>query len=1031
MTTQNPQISGRTTSEKTTSGTGTPRVFSIPGHLPFADTLAATLMGDGIPGILEPQGKTTDPARLSRLTLLLPTRRACRALQESFLRHGGGRPVLLPRMAPLGDLDEEDMAFAEAEDLTGGELSGGGFSGDTMDELPPAISETRRQLLLTRLVRDFEERRDGMPRSVDQAALLAGELARLLDQTQRERLFFDALAALVPDTYADHWRITLDFLKIVTEHWPRILAEEGRIDPVARRNGVLERQAEIWRTTPPDAPVIAAGSTGSLPATADLLQVVADLPQGAVVLPGLDGDMDEESWEALAPSHPQYGMARLLARMGVERGDVQGWPCGESGSATQKMVAAQRTEFIREVMRPAETTPAWQNARPAPEALRGVRRVDCPSPREEAGVIALLLREALETPGKWAALVTPDRDLARRVAAELERWDVRIDDSAGEPLAATPPGVFLRLSAEMMSGGVEPLPLLAALKHPLAAGGGTAGEFRAMTRRFEEKVLRGPRPAAGFAGLKKACKAADTEKDLSGWFAGLARMAKPFADLMARPSAPLKELAAAHLEFAEALAGDDTEAGAARLWRGEAGEAAAAFCAQLLDAAEGFPAIEPAAYAPLLRTLMGGAVVRPRFGRHPRLHIWGLLEARIQQADLVVLGGLNEGGWPQEAAADSWMSRPMREAFGLPPAEVHMGLSAHDFAQAFAAPEVVMTRSTRVAGAPTVPSRWLLRIEALLPGDGQVAGAREYLHWYEELDAPQAVRPVATPKPTPPVAARPRELSVTGIETWIRDPYAIYARYILGLRPLDPLDADPGAAERGQFIHKALEAFVERFPKDLPAKAEEKLLAMGEEAFGEALERPGVRALWWPRFVRIAHWFVAMEGERRAGGAFPLATEAEGKLMLSGPQGDFALKARADRMDRMASGGLAVIDYKTGGVPSPKQVESGLSPQLPLEAAMAAAGGFEGMEMETPEALLYIRLTGRTPPGEMKPVKSDAGAMGLAAAALEGLKGRIAAFDDENTPYLSRLRPMFLAHEGEYDHLARVREWSADVEADE
>ncbi len=1005
------------------------RVFSIPGHLPFADTLAASLMGGGIPGILDPQGKQADPARLSRLTLLLPTRRACHALQESFLRQGGGAPLLLPRMAPLGDLDEEDMAFAETDGLADGGLSGEGLAGSALSELPPAISETRRRLLLTRLVRDFEQRRDDAPRSVDQAALLAGELARLLDQAQRERLSFDALATLAPDRYADHWCITLDFLKIVTEHWPRILAEEGRLDPVARRNGVLERQAQLWRSTPPDAPVIAAGSTGSLPATADLLQVVADLPLGAVVLPGLDGGMDKESWQALAPSHPQYGMARLLARLGVEREQAREWPCGESRSPAQKIAPAQRTEFIREVMRPAETTPAWQDAKPAPEALRGVRRVDCPSPREEAGVIALLLREALEIPGKRAALVTPDRDLARRVAAELERWDVRIDDSAGEPLVTTPPGVFLRLSSEMMTGGVEPLPLLATLKHPLAAGGRTAGEFRAMARRFEKKVLRGPRPAAGFAGLTKACEAAGAEKDLTDWFAGLAAMAKPFADLMARKNAPLKELAAVHIAFAEALATNETETGAIRLWRGEAGEAAATFFAQLLEAAGDFPAMDPAAYAPLLRTLMGGAVVRPRYGRHPRLHIWGLLEARIQQADLVVLGGLNEGVWPQETPADSWMSRPMREAFGLPPAEVHMGLSAHDFAQAFAAPEVVMTRSTRVAGAPTVPSRWLLRIEALLPEGGQITGALEYLYWYEELDAPQAVRPVATPKPCPPVAVRPRELYVTGIETWIRDPYAVYARRILGLKPLDPLDADPGAAERGQFIHTALDAFIKDFPRELPANAEEELLAMGEKAFGAALEKPGVRALWWPRFMRIATWFVAMERERRGGGVFPLATEAEGKLTLSGPGGSFVLKARADRIDRLEIDGIAVIDYKTGGVPSGKQVESGLSPQLPLEAAIAAAGGFEHMGEKTVGELLYIRLTGRTPPGEMKPVKG--GAMELAETALAKLAKRIAAFDDENTPYLSRLRPMFLSHEGEYDHLARVKEWSADVEADE
>ncbi len=1025
MTVRKPRTSKKTKpSEKTTSGAGPPTLFTIPCHLPFADTLATGLMGNGIPGILEPRGAETDPTRLSRLTLLLPTRRACRALQESFLKRGDGAPVLLPRIAPLGDLDEENMAFAEAEDL-----NDGGLAGNAMNELPPAISQTRRRLLLMRLVRDFEERRDGAPRSVDQTALLAGELARLLDQTQRERLSFDTLASLVPEQYTAHWRITLDFLKIISEHWPRILAEEGRLDPVARRNMVLERQAEIWHATPPETPVIAAGSTGSLPATADLLEVVAGLPLGAVVLPGLDREVDKKSWEALAPSHPQHGMARLLDRLDVARSDVREWTCGERGGSAQK-AAPQRVELLREVMHPAQTTPAWQDVSPAPEALRGVRRVDCPSPREEAGVIALFLREALETPGKRAALVTPDRDLARRVAVELERWNVEIDDSAGQPLAATVPGVFLRLSAEMMKGEVEPLPLLAMLKHPLAAGGRKAGDFRALVRRFEKAVLRGPSPAAGFSGLAKACTAAKVEKDLTSWFKKLAAMAKPFAYLMARPNASLAELTEAHLAFAEALAADDMQPGVARLWRGEEGEAAAAFFTQLLEAAGDFPPIQPTDYTTLLYTMMGGVVVRPRFSRHPRLHVWGLLEARLQQADLVVLGGLNEGVWPQETRADSWMSRPMRQAFGLPATEVHMGLSAHDFIQAFAAPEVVMTRSTRVAGTPTVPSRWLLRIEALLPEDKQIAGAHEYLHWYGELDAPQAVRPVSTPKPCPPVETRPRRLSVTAIETWLRDPYAIYARHILELDPLDPLDADPGAAERGLFIHKALETFVKRFPRELPAKTGEELLVIGEKAFGKALERPGVRALWWPCFVRIARWFVAAERERRAGGVFPLVTEAKGEITLSGPCGDFVLTARADRIDRLESGDIAVIDYKTGGVPKSKQVKTGLSPQLPLEAAIAADGGFEDMGEETTEALIYIRLTGRTPPGEMKPVKGDAGAMELAGAAREGLEALIAAFDDENTPYLSRLRPMLLSHEGDYDHLARVREWSADVEGD-
>jgi ATP-dependent helicase/nuclease subunit B len=997
-----------------------PSFYTIPGAKPFVDALAAGVMAGAL-GI-----DAGDPLALSRVTILVPSRRACRAVAEAFLRLSQGRPMLLPRVTPIGDIDDDEL---ELDQGAGAGLAPG--LGPAAD-LPPAIPELRRQMLLTRLILRWGEtvRDPSAAPGPDQAARLAKELARFLDQVQTERLSFDRLADLVPEECAGHWQMTLDFLSLLTEHWPEVVAAEGCLDPAQRRNLALEAQARAWEARPPSDAVIAAGTTGSIPATADLLGVVARLPKGAVVLPGLDRRLDEESWREVDETHPQFAMARLLERLGVSRHDVREW---DSPGVTSADPA--RAALISEALRPAETTDAWDSFalnRPAEGGgapLSGVRRIDCPGPREEAGVIALLMREALEEDGKRAALVTPDRGLARRVAAELHRWGIEVDDSAGVELSETPPGAFLRLTAAMIAERCAPVPLLAALKHPLAAGGSHPGQFRAGVRALERAVLRGPRPAEGLKGLRAALAAsnlgAPARRELRNWLDGLTRSARPFIAAMARKRVRLADLVSTHVAFAEALAASVEAGGPARLWAGEAGEAAAGFVSELLEAAADLRPLAGASYPALLEALMAGRVARPRYGRHRRLFIWGPLEARLQHVDLMILGGLNEGTWPPEARADPWMSRPMRARFGLPLPERRVGLSAHDFAQAFAAPEVVLTRATRVEGTPSVASRWLLRLENLLPEDHKIPSGNNYLYWYARLDAPAEIRPVPAPAPRPPLSARPRRLPVTEVETLIRDPYAVYARRVLGLKAPDPIDADPGAAERGSFIHLALDRFVREHAGELPEDAVDRLLELGREAFGKALARPGVRAFWWPRFERVARWFVDEERRRRARGVRALRTEVRGELELPGREASFTLSATADRIDRLPDGGLAILDYKTGSVPSVPQVKSGLAPQLTLEAAIAIAGGFGKVPAAAVAELAYVRLTGREPAGEVRALPGDPAE--LAGRARLGLEGLVAAYGDPATPYLSRPRPMFVWRSGRYDHLARVKEWSSGL----
>ena len=979
-------------------------VFNIPSHLPFVDTLAQTLFDDA----------SDDPLALTSISILLPTRRACRSLREAFLRLSEGRPLLLPRLIPLNDLDDEEILFASFN------------TPETIADIPPSIAPLKRVLLLARLI---QARGDV---STEQAVRLAQELAKFLDQVQTEQLSLEKLKTLVPEDYAEHWQITLKFLGLLSEAWPKILEAEGAIDPADHRNRVFAAQAKIWATSGAPGPVIAAGSTGSIPATAELLAVVAEMKGGAVVLPGLDQTLTDTDWSAVDESHPQYGFKQLLARFKVSSDMVHPWPVHgqtpESVRSTHEK-SLVKTRFLTEAMRPAATTNAWREMPPLdPAALEGLAQIDCPTPREEAEVISLIMRHALTKPEQTCALVTPDRTLAERVSMELQRWNIDIDDSAGRPLHKTPPGAFLHLVAAMVADDFAPVPTLAVCKHPLASGGLDTAEFRRLSRHAETELLRGPRPPAGLRGLKSLSKhRSDDTRQIDQWIKILEKTCGKFAKLMQAESASFSNLLEAHMSAAEALAESSDTPGALRLWADEAGDATSTFVSELAQHSDVLPPISQQTYPALFGALMSTLVVRPRFGKHPRLHILGPLEARLQRFDVLILAGLNEGTWPAEVNADPWMSRPMRKVFGLPSPERRIGLAAHDIAQALCGQRVVMTRADRVDGTPTVPSRWLMRLERAVDAGGLTGGLvgedAVWLPWAREMTMPKSIAPISPPAPTPPVVARPRRLSVTEIETWMRDPYSIYARHVLGLNPLDPLDQEVSAADYGSLVHHILHEFIATNPMGpLPKNSLSKLLKIGDRFFEDDALPPGVLAFWQPRFERIAEWFIAIETERRETLAQSFA-EIRGELSIRGSVGPFTLVGKADRIDRTKDGRIAVIDYKTGTPPSNDEVIAGFSPQLPLEAAMIAGGGFEGVPKGKLDALVFWHLHGRGDGGREYTIEGDA--TSLAANARKGLTELIAKFDTATTAYEARPNPTYAPIYSPYSHLARVKEWAA------
>jgi ATP-dependent helicase/nuclease subunit B len=987
-------------------------LFAIPAHRPFLPDLAAGLLARG----------GEDPLALARMLVLLPTRRAARGLQAAFLALAGERALLLPRMGALAGLSVE-----EADELALPALL----------DVAPAVAPARRQAVLSAMVSRIPPAAGG-PATPDQAWRLAAALAAFLDEVALEGCTLDALDGLVPENLARHWQITTVLLRGIAADWRGWLAGQGLSDIGERRVAALRAQAEAWRAEPPDGPVIVAGlgAGGTIPAAAELLAVVAALPAGAIVLQGAPEPPDAALWAAFAasPAHPLAGQARLLRALGAAPAELRPWPiAGAPGSTPPPARAA----LLAAALRPAEAAGPWSRHEPArwAPALAGLTRLSAPDPQGEAAAIALLLREALERPGARVALVTPDRDLARRVSAECARHGITADDSAGEPLMETPAAAFLRLLARMVGSGFAPVPLLACLKHPLAAAGMDRAAWLAALRRFEHRALRGARPAPGLAALREV-GGAPAAPLLDALEAALG----PFTVLPAGPARPPADLLAEHLAAAERLATTPDRPGPARLYAGEEGEPLAAHLADLATAMAELPPVSPAAWPALFDAALEGPLapsVRAVRGRasdpHPRVAILGLLEARLQAFDRVVLGGLEEGVWPPRAEPGPWMGRPMRRQFGLPEPEARIGRVASDaFTLAAASGEVVLSAAARRDGAPTVPSRWLTRIEAFLAGQGGLRLPESpAAAWAAALDRPVRVTPCARPAPAPPIAARPLRLTPSSAATLIADPYAFYAQQVLGLRRLPALDEDPGARDYGEVVHAAMAAFLAALGPGWPGEA--RALAAWGQASGEALAelgpRPALLAFWRPRLARIGRHVVAEERRlRQEAGLLESRAEATGSLRLPTALGAIELAARADRLDRFADG-WRVLDVKTGTAPPEGAVLSGAQPQLPLEAAILEGGGFAGIPAGAAViGLTYWRLTGGTPPGEARDIAPmTAEGVPLAALARERLARLADRFLLGTAPFLARPHPDRGTF-GDTDHLARVAEWSAAEE---
>ena len=1061
-----------------------PRVFTIPPGAPFLKTLAATLCNGELVETF--RYDPTDPLSLADVTIFVPTRRAARVLRSEFVDLLGGHSAILPVIRPLGETDDDsgyfDLVAPEEMDLA---LPIGGTA--RLLELGRLILAWRNQL--PQVVLDIHSQSPLIaPASPADAIWLARALAELIDAIETEERDWADLKNLNTEEHALWWQLTAEFLSIASAFWPARLEELRRSSPARHQAAILRGESRRISTKTHKGPVIVAGSTGSIPAAAELIAAISRLPEGAVVLPGLDLAMPADQWaligeetldgraEPPSRSHPQFGLSRLLTRLGVDRSEVV--LLGDVPSDLKF-----RAETISQALVPAKATDRWSTWRDDVDleqlraAFADVSLIEAANEREEAVAIAIALRLALEEPGAdggetRAALITPDRALARRVTAELARFGVVADDTAGSPLSGTPQGTLVQLLLEAALRPGNPVAIVALMKHPLLRVGLPADAICPAVEALEILALRGGLGDMDLGTLEPLLETRlaqqKTDRHTPQWRLALDEEAPTRArDLARRLAAAAEPLLSALVtrrpdgrglttkltlsEWAErtgraleALCIDENGSLAA-LWSGEAGERLAGMLAEVIETDGQIEADGPQ-WIDIVMALTTGEAVKPRALSHPRVFIFGTLEARLQTVDTMILGGLNEGSWPGQTVNNPFLSRTMKTDIGLEPPERRIGQLAHDFEMACGMRRLILSRALRQGSTPTVASRWLQRLLALggkTFADELKARGEQYRHWAAAVDAGENQPGAKRPAPKPPADMQPVKYSFSEVGRLRRDPYAIYARRILKLDPIDPFNSDPGASERGTLYHAIIDRYTRQGHKPGTPAAKEAMREIMEELFDAEQLPIHIDRVWRPRFWEVARAFLDWEAARAHDIGRTLTEVGAGWDV---PFAGIRVTGIADRIDIKGSGLVDIVDYKTGLSPSVSQARSLLDPQLALEAAALRAGAFRDLDALTPENLIYVRLR----PGDRfredkvnnegasaTAKRQPKSALDLAQESLDQLTRFVVTLRSGEAGFASRLVPFAQGDfGGEYDHLARVAEWSTadednEVDADE
>ncbi len=981
-------------------------IYTISPDQPFVDSLASNLLHEY---------KDT-PEKLSDILIMLPTRRTCRALRDSFLKKTEGTPLLLPKIRPIGDIDAEELSLSLAQ--------------DDLFDLNAPIPSMKRQLLLARLI---AAKRPDQSGSVEQDLGLAQALGHLIDQIHTENLDFKTLPSIVEKAdIAEHWQITLDFLEIISLYWPKILKQAGYTDAAEYRNALLTKLNEHWQKNPPQHPVIMAGSTASIPAVSALAKTILLLPYGKLIIPGLNKVMDETAWQSITEGHPQATLKNLLEFLNITRDDVKNYTQIRNQS---------RLDLISNIMLPAEQTIQWSHALKnnqkkylIDDLTQNIFRYDCDTIQEEADTIALILRETLEDKDQTACVITTNRALARRITQRCKFWNIEVDDTAGQNLKDTALGQYLLHSLSIFTNNFDSVSLLSFLKHDYTSIK-TVDNFRQNIRNFEIEVLRGKPIKNGIEGIKNRLqfKIKDPhsyQKPSEGTINFLKILEEnidPFSAILHHTDNDFSVFLTTHIKMVEHFYGFENQS----LWSGESGNAAANLLSELYEYAGDIGKISLYEYEVIIKHFIGTVTVRPKFGTHPRLQILGQIEGRMVQANRVILAGLNEGSWPPDPGHDPWMSRPMRQRFGLPSPERSITLAAHDFCQAFCAPQIYLTRASKMDGAPTVPARWLERFNTYLSAhniSNNLLTNGTHLSYNAHLDAAERTKEITRPAPCPPIEARPTYLSVTSIDKWMKDPYSIYAQKILKLEKLLPLNEVTSASDKGIIFHEILHRFNKQYPNHLNDQSANDFVDVAIKVLEENIETSESLSFWRPRLMQFAHNYIDFESKWREKHQL-ISAEIKGSIDFKQTDNiDFTLTARVDRIDRHADGSYAIIDYKSGGQYSATNLKTGALSQLPLEGLILTEGTYDAIQQLTDKNVSYLGYwkieNSKQTINEIK-TKNLAETIISIVDTKAGLLNLITTYQNPDTSYLAipdlNNAPRF----NDYAYLERIKEWAA------
>ncbi len=982
-------------------------LYNIAAENPFLRVLAKWLL--------------SDVEKLSHATVLVPNRRSARALEAVLLEESGKPALLLPVIKPIGDIDE---------DLVSDSLPIEGLS----DDLPKTAHLHAILSIVMQWARANPESEiaQDVAASGTQAFALAQSLQQLVNQFETEDVDVGKLQDVYDLDLAGHRHNILELLKVVTSQLPEHLKAEQRIGPSARRNLLIRLEAQRVIEHKHKGPIIAAGSTGTNPATRDLLKAIAQDPRGSVILPGLDLQLDDEAWTAITHEHPQFSLKTMLDQWGVRRQDVE----------TLGATASSRSWLIGQALRPAAVAERWhEELRGQQEkitaSLTGVECIEARDRQHEAEIIALALRHHAANSKSKAAIVTPDRDLATRVKMALGRWNLTIDDSAGEPLVHGGRASLVVLLLQAIEDRFSATALFALLYNPACHFGLEHIAQLKRVRALELVAYRGLPEAESLQGLSQRVIAQQklmhdqhhvhplvknlSESDWKDAIGFAAQIEATLLPLTIDRERSLHDHIETLLITLEGLSPSEELVT-------PSDQLLLDILTDLKEQSQWHPVLTLSKTQHSIINALGQEALRPPFNPDSQLAIYGLAEARLVDAEFLVLGGLTEGSWPERPESGPWLNRPMRDVLKLQQPERDIGVTAHDFAQGFCHAKVMLTWCKRLNGAPSIPSRWVLRLQAVVNASGlksEDVFAHDWAALVDHLDKPECFSPLRPPRAKPPVSVRPTTFSVTRIETLIRDSYSVYAQKILNLQPLEPVGKDINAGLRGTLIHQALQGWITALQHVPPTEHLHLLLVKGREVFEPYFDLPEVNRFWWPRFQRMAQQFIGEDAQLR-GNLLGSHTEVSGFLNFAIGSVQHTLTARADRIDILQNGAIRIIDYKSGAVPSIKQVQTGFAPQLTLEALLATYGTFKGIHSNKLEDVMFIQVGGGSKGVETRSLAQQTDLQLEIAKAKQGLEKLLTEFQNPNAVYVPRHNMQNEEARSDYDLLSRRLEWQLE-----